>query len=349
MRSKAGRGRQAQRSPLLTAARLTALCVALPLAGLLTVLRLLQPETGWAIRLVAFSPVAAPLYAVLSLALVAGAVAAARSRRRASALRWSLAALISGVLLLVHLSWLAPLALGEVPAVAPAGARLRVLTANVLNGATTPDQVADLAARTDADVVVLQEVTVAFWAKAQRGRLLRDYPHAAGAPGPDERAANPETMVFSVDPVGRARPLDTAGDCILVTVRLGQRVIELLAVHPMYPVRPEDWLADHERLAEVIARQRPALVVGDFNATFDHVQFQRYRNLGYRSATELTNAGWSPTWPAPGTRELGGVGLPLLVQIDHVLLRSSLSAVHVEHLELSGSDHRAVMAEVAPR
>ncbi len=316
---------------------------------LLTGLRLTQLDAGWAIRAVAFAPVAAPLYIVGLLVLLGLSVSAARSRDGRRAARRLLAALGISALLFLHLSWLAPSYSGELPQPAEGGPRLRVLTANVLHGATTPADVATQAARAEADVVVLQEVTAPWWGRARSADLGRRFPHAAGQPKSAAGGADPGTLVLARRPLGRARELSTVGDSFVVAVHLGERTVDLLAAHPRYPVRSQAWRSDHEVLAQAVKEIRPALVVGDFNATFDHAQMQRYRDLGYRSADELLNSGWSPTWPDHGTRSLWVVDLPRLVQIDHVLVWRSLTATEVEHLELPGSDHRAVVAEVAPR
>ena len=89
------------------------------------------------------------------------------------------------------------------------------------------------------------------------------------------------------------------------------------------------------------------LVVGDLNATTDHAPMRRLADAGFRSATELANEGWQPTWPAHGRTSLLGIPLPHLVQIDHVLLGPSLAAVGTHTLDIPGTDHRALVAEVA--
>ncbi len=70
---------------------------------------------------------------------------------------------------------------------------------------------------------------------------------------------------------------------------------------------------------------------------------------GWRSASELTNEGWQPTWPVDGTVELAGVPLPHLVQIDHVLTGPTYAALSTRTVDIADSDHRAVIAEVAEK
>jgi endonuclease/exonuclease/phosphatase family metal-dependent hydrolase len=157
------------------------------------------------------------------------------------------------------------------------------------------------------------------------------------------------TVVLSRAPLGRARELPTDGDCLMVPVRLGQRDVRLLAVHPRNLMHPELWREDHAALAQAMRTQRPAVVAGDFNATVEHEQMQAYRRLGYRSAAEIRNAGWRPTWPGNGHREVLGVALPPMVQIDHVMVARGLTVTEVEFLDVSLTDHAGVVAEVALR
>lgn len=85
------------------------------------------------------------------------------------------------------------------------------------------------------------------------------------------------------------------------------------------------------------ARGERLVVLGDLNTPHDSVHVE---DLG----TELTHAfqargrGWAPTWPRP---------VPVLV-LDHVLVGPGLRVVGCTVGGCGGSDHRAVLAEVAP-
>jgi endonuclease/exonuclease/phosphatase (EEP) superfamily protein YafD len=229
--------------------------------------------------------------------------------------------------------------------VADGAPRLRVLTLNVLQNGATGGDVARVVDEARADVVVLQEVTADLWREIDDSGMRRSHPAVAGR----ARDGRHGTVVLSRLPLGRADQLPTIGDSLLVPVRLGQRSVNLLAVHPLHPEHPNVWREDHAAIAAAVRRSRPAVLVGDFNATYDHVVVRRYRDLGYRSAGELLNTGWRPTWPANGHRKVLGVPLPRLVQIDHVMVSRRLTAIDVEHLHVPRSDHRAVVAELTLR
>lgn len=313
-------------------------------ALLLTALRLLQPGAGWAVRSVSFAPLGGPLYLVAGVVLLVTVVHAARARSGMRHVVLRLVALdVVLVLLVLHASWLLPAFSGEVPPAAKGSPRLRVMTFNVLGGSGTAADVTAAVAAADADLVVLQEVTTPVW----RGlaQVRETHPHVAGR----GEGGAPGTVVLARRHLGTSRSLPTAGDTLLVPVRLGERTVDLLAVHPRYPEFPTAWREDHAAIAAVAREARPALLVGDFNATYDHAAMRRYRDLGYRSAAELLNTGWQPTWPNNGHREVVGLPMPRLVHIDHVMVARSMTALTVEHVDVPRSDHMAVVAEVALR
>ena len=85
----------------------------------------------------------------------------------------------------------------------------------------------------------------------------------------------------------------------------------------------------------------PTILAGDFNAVDDHGPMQRLRRLGLRSASDIVGAGWQPTYPA------GRRIIPPLLPIDHVLVNDRLTATSVTTFEVSGSDHRGILATLA--
>ena len=96
-----------------------------------------------------------------------------------------------------------------------------------------------------------------------------------------------------------------------------------------------------------VASGAPDLVVGDFNATPDHSPMRALADAGYRAVAELANEGWQPTWPANGIFRVHGLPLPRFAPIDHVLVGERLAALGSSTVALDGTDHRAVVAEVA--
>lgn len=303
-------------------------------ASTLTLLRVLGLEAGAAVRLESFTPLAAPAYAVLVVVLALAAWRA-RARLRAAAV---VALVVAVAGLGVHLWWWSPMVLGTTPAAD--GPPVVVMTANMLEGGGDAQQVVDAVRRDAVDVLVIEEITPDLVRRLEVAGIDQLLPNRAG--GTNQYVAG--TSIFSRLPVQDQQRVDTPMQSY--SVRVGD--LTLLAVHPSAPVYPQDWVRDQATILDVARRERPDLVVGDFNATLDHVPMQRLVAAGWRDAAELANSGWQPTWPSNELFHLGPVGLPPLVQIDHVFVGSGMTALSTHTVEIGRTDHRGLVATVAP-
>jgi endonuclease/exonuclease/phosphatase (EEP) superfamily protein YafD len=274
----------------------------------------------------AWSPYAAPALLVLLLLALAG--------------RMPLAAALALALLGVHLCWLAPRFRAEPPPDAT-GARLRVMVANVLVGGATADSVAAAVRAERPDVLALVELTPRL-AGALDGTDLRELlPFRALTPQPRRGVG-----IYARQPLAGDGRLDGANLlCRQVEVGLDGRRAGIVAVHA-YPPRPgstELWRGDLEAFRAVAAAQAgPLVVVGDFNATADHAGFRALLGAHLRDAHQARGRGLVRTWPALGP-------LPPLLHLDHVLVSDDLAVLAVHERTVPGSDHLAVVADLALR
>lgn len=312
-------------------------------AILLTLIRLTSPEIAVMVRLMSFAPVAVVLYAAALLLLVGKLVFPGRESSRA----WLVVALVAAVGLGTHAWWLAPQFTGGAADPGRSDRRIQVMTTNLLAGSADPAQVIRTAALERVDVLVLQEVTPSALGDLEGYGLAEAYPYRAGEP----RAGVKGTMVFSTYRIREVEPLGTAFDSWRMNVVLPEGELRLYAVHTSPPtVKVDDWHEDLELLAKEAKADRDLdVVAGDLNSSDDHAPFRELYDAGLRSAAERTNSGWQPTWPDHGKHSFLGIPLPLLVQIDHVLVGRSMTATATEAISISGSDHRAVVAEIAFR
>lgn len=308
-------------------------------AALVTLARLVEPPMAVAIQVEAFTPYALPLYAAALLLLAAALVLA---RRRGGSGRPAAVVAVPAVAgLVLHTVWFAPLVVGSTPA-ADDG-EMTVLTANVLRGRADVEVLVADARERRVDLLVVNEMTPRSLAAMEAAGLAELLPHAAGRPDPDRGTRG--TMVFARQPVRVVEQVDTELDSLVVEVGS----LTVLAVHPLPPLEAGPWLAEHDALLAAAREHRPDLVMGDFNATLDHAPLREYGDLGYRDAVELTNGGLVPTWPTmrgPGLIGLAGVLGPA-AQIDHVLVDPRWTVREVATVDLAGTDHRYVVAEVA--
>lgn len=213
--------------------------------------------------------------------------------------------------------------------------------------------------RAAAEVVVLPE-TSAEYGQAIADLLVQDgLRYTVFSAGDQKDDADPTTVLVSAvlgdyeqvqAPAGAGHGavlLRPAGEAELN----GHRRPTILGVHTHAPVpgSMEEWLAS----VEVVVGQcrggadgagrgpEPGLIIaGDFNATLDHAPM---KDLGGCADAGLeAGIGGVSTWPTSSHTTL--LGSP----IDHVLADSSTwRARSASVLTLSGSDHRALVVELA--
>ena len=222
-----------------------------------------------------------------------------------------------------------------------AGPVLRVLTANLLAGRAVAEAVAELACRTHADVLFVQELTGDAAAGLQRAGLGDLLPHQVTQPGPHARGSIYARYPLRGAPPG-ARP--SAARCTARLVLPSGQFVQLACIHAAPPKPPWSPGAAARWRGQLSALPAPGgsprILAGDFNATLDHAQFRRLLRSGYVDAASQAGHGLSPTWgPRPGRR-------PALLAIDHVLIDRRCAVLAISAHRLTGSDHRALYAEL---
>lgn len=259
----------------------------------------------------------------------------------ALALRRWVMALVVGVVTALLVVWVAPRAIPDgVPP--PAGAELRVLSSNQYLGQADPQQLVELVRSQRADVLSLQELTpeqVRRLDGAGLRQLLpyRDFRAGPGGSGTGLASRYPLHPLDLVPPTTMHMP----------SARLdlpGGRHVDVVAVHPQIPVGPETvgkWRREIGLLPRPTAEHDavPRVLAGDFNATLDHSPLRALLGRDYRDAAATTGGGLEPTWPLASPA-------PPFATLDHVLAARELGVSDYRALDLGGTDHRAVFAQV---
>jgi endonuclease/exonuclease/phosphatase family metal-dependent hydrolase len=177
------------------------------------------------------------------------------------------------------------------------------------------------------------------------GRLL---PNRISSPT-DDGAGSAIYSVHSLQAVG-VLP-DTPFQMPTVRLRMeadGESAdLEVTNVHALPPVdvRVTQWRSDLEVLGTPTALPGTRLLIGDFNATYDHSEFRQVLDGG-PAGMKMADVGAAqgsrlvPTWPMEGHLLPG-------IAIDHMLtspqVHSSAYSVH----RVAGTDHAAIVATLA--
>jgi endonuclease/exonuclease/phosphatase (EEP) superfamily protein YafD len=219
----------------------------------------------------------------------------------------------------------------------PPVATLRVLAANVAFGNGT-DALADAVRRHRPDVVFVPECDPACQTLL-RQRLGETYPHRSAV----HRTGSAGSALLSRHPLRSTSVLPGTMGMPGAVADVRGHAVRLQLAHPMPPLpgQVDVWRSELDALRDHAAADpdTPTVVAGDFNASQDHAAFRRILDTGLRDAARLTGDDRTPTWPARTAPTLG-------VQIDHVLVSRHFAAQETRFLDLTGTDHRAVLVEL---
>jgi endonuclease/exonuclease/phosphatase (EEP) superfamily protein YafD len=222
-----------------------------------------------------------------------------------------------------------------------AATTITVMTSNLRLGLAEPEAVVQMAYDNQVDVLALQELTEHAAVGLAQAGLNSLMPYHFLAP----RAAGAGVGLWSRHPLTNQGVLEGFGfPPVAAEITVDGRQLTVISFHskaPLYNGGTAPWEADLRSLSAVIAATPGSkIVAGDFNATYDHRQFRDLLSDGYTDAARDAGAGWLPTFPADGT-------IGPIAAIDHVVLGAGLVGTRVHSAPVRGSDHRAIIAEVA--
>lgn len=282
---------------------------------------------------------------VLSHALGAGARIAVRVLMLGAL---ALEVLWQGLFLVPHAQ--AGASAGQASAPAQASATtLRVMTCNVYKGKADPKRIVELVRSGGVQVLALQETTRDFVSELERAGLGELLPYSSrassdGVYGNGIWSALPISDAQS-DAVGSSASAMPSGTVTLGAGDSGADArVCLVSVHTCAPVPGywDLWKRSVEEIGSV--RNRAAadtatryVLMGDFNATYDHAPFREMLGGTLRDAAREVGR-LTLTWPAD--RGL----VPALSSIDHVVMGPGVGAQDIVVAPVVGTDHKALLA-----
>ena len=228
-----------------------------------------------------------------------------------------------------------------------------VLAWNTLGDAPGSAAIAELAIASEADIIALPETSAAIGlevadAMAAEGRPMQTFTVAF-----DEISkARSTTLLISQDlgtyAVDRAEPNSLVLPTVIARPTDGSGPT-IMAVHLVAPTSGEfdRWQSDLAWIASACDEPN-VIIAGDFNSTLDH-----FSGLAEAEGTTLgdcadsadaTNNASVGTWPTSLPALLGA-------PIDHIMTTDNWSVTGmrvIENYDKFGSDHRPVLAQLAP-
>ncbi|WP_051187021.1 endonuclease/exonuclease/phosphatase family protein [Nocardia tenerifensis] len=220
------------------------------------------------------------------------------------------------------------------------GPEVRVMQANLLFDGADPRALVDEVRARRIAVLTVNELTPAAVDALGRAGLNELLPHRYLSPG---RTAS-GTGIWSTYPLTDTVEYDgyVLNQLSATATIPGVGPVSVFAFHPVPPVYGTGvWADELSRLRAILERasaDRPALVGGDFNATYDHAQYRAMLSGRFGDAAEQAGAGHLVTYPTDKP-------WPPVVGIDHILVAGGRAA-EVETVGLPGADHRALAARV---
>lgn len=221
------------------------------------------------------------------------------------------------------------------------GPVLRVMSTNMRVGGADPHEIVALITAHNVDLLAIQEFTPAAQAALIAAGLSAALPYSEQRP----RAGAVGSAIFSRYPLSAGGYTQYPGgfgqEHATVSVP-GAPPVLVESVHPCAPsesARIPYWAQGLAREPAATPHGPVRLLIGDFNATLDHVRLRDLLGTGYRDVASVLGDGLTPTWPYDGRP------VPV-VTIDHILADPRIGVASFRADRVTGTDHRSIFASL---
>lgn len=223
----------------------------------------------------------------------------------------------------------------------------RIMTLNTAHGAASAEEVVALVREKHVEVLCLQELTDDFLSELADAGIYDVLPHYVISDEATAISNGGRNGIWTLAPMsnvsGNLLPIDTSS-MPAGTVEIGGMDVRVVSVHPNSPVRGAQDLWDEGLgvIGSLAGYDHTYLVMGDFNSTWDHARFRELLGTGFVDAGAEAGEGFHMTYPSGS---VAGVPVPSLIEIDHIVYArdSGITVSELEAVEVTGSDHRALL------
>ncbi|WP_288439816.1 endonuclease/exonuclease/phosphatase family protein [uncultured Bifidobacterium sp.] len=228
----------------------------------------------------------------------------------------------------------------------------RLMTLNTRNGQADAAQIVQTVREQHVEVLALQELNSSMISRLNEAgiRELLPYSVVASTSSSDNGGVN---GLWSAAPMsertGDLIPIE-ASSIPAASIDFDGTVIRFGSVHPFSP-RPSNqglWDRGLGSISQLREDDHTFVLMGDFNATWDHASF-RYL-LGGRFVDAGENAGEWFHMTYPSNKKLFGViPIPAAVEIDHIVHDRGVVVGDLDAVTIAGSDHKALLGTLEVR
>lgn len=222
----------------------------------------------------------------------------------------------------------------------------RLMTLNTRNGQADAAQIVQTVREQHVEVLALQELNSSMISRLNEAgiRELLPYSVVASTSSSDNGGVN---GLWSAAPMsertGDLIPIE-ASSIPAASIDFDGTVIQFGSVHPFSP-RPSNqglWDRGLGSISQLREDDHTFVLMGDFNATWDHASF-RYL-LGGRFVDAGENAGewFHMTYPA-NKKLFSVIPVPAAVEIDHIVHDRGVVVGDLDTVSIAGSDHKALL------
>ncbi|MBO0609671.1 endonuclease/exonuclease/phosphatase family protein [Myceligenerans salitolerans] len=228
---------------------------------------------------------------------------------------------------------------------------LRVMTVNTLYGSADPEWIVRTVRAEGVEVLAVQELTPEFeqaLGAAGMGEVLPN--RLTGKVEAGSAAGSGLYSVLTLTEQEKGESSTFAMPSAVVDV--GGVDVRIRNVHPVPPMPGNiaTWKQELRQLRQVTRSDTTAqIMIGDFNATYDHASFRDVLGDRFHDAWRDKGAGLERTWPEGKTLPVLGTRVPALIAVDHVVVDASMRVADVHSRIVPGSDHRAVLSTIVVR
>lgn len=218
----------------------------------------------------------------------------------------------------------------------------RVMTCNVYKGTADPQAIVDAVRDQHVEVLALQETTPQFVQRLEQAGIGEYLPYAVSASS-DGTYGN---GLWSAQPLQQPADVEFPSSASAMpagTIRFdnGALPVRFVSVHTTSPTAQswDLWRKSLTEMQQLTARTGTQYVLmGDFNATYDHAVFRDLLGSRFQDAARASGHGLVFSWPADKP------WLPAFSGIDHIVTERGVVVGQVSTVRISGSDHRALLA-----